>query len=154
MRFLKYAMYAVRQIQYDYLRQPRIKGLIGEQEVRQKFNKQELIINDVNTPLPHKAQIDHIVINEKGVLVIETKNYSGIIRGRAGDRFWYQYVGDKKNAFLNPLIQNRYHIDCLIQIFPEYSETFRSIVVFTDKAKLYISGISNVTKLSFLNKHI
>jgi|GEM_PF-3321840 len=57
-------MYGVRQIQYDYLRQPRIKGLIGEQEVRIKLKKQELIINDVNTPLPNKAQIDHIVLNE------------------------------------------------------------------------------------------
>ena len=154
MGFLKYVMYGVRQIQYDYLRQPRVKGLIGEQQVRNTLKTQRLIINDLTTNEPHKAQIDHIVINEKGVLVIETKNYSGIIRGRAHDRFWYQYVGDKKNAFLNPLIQNQYHIDCLINIFPEYSESFRSIVVFTDKAKLYISGISNVTKLSMLNKHI
>ena len=154
MGFLKYAMYAVRQIQYDYLRQPRIKGLIGEQEVRLKLKNQKLIINDVNTNLPHKAQIDHIVINEKGVLVIETKNYSGVIKGRAGDRYWYQYVGDKKNAFLNPIIQNQYHVDCLSEIFPEYGGAFRSIVVFTDKASLYISGTYNITKLNMLNEYI
>jgi hypothetical protein len=63
MGFLKYVMYGVRQIEYDYLRQPRVKGLIGEQKVRKKLNKQEFIINDINTSLPHKAQIDHIVIH-------------------------------------------------------------------------------------------
>ena len=41
------------------------------------------------------TQIDHILINEYGVFVIETKNYKGVVYGTEGKNYWKQYLKNK-----------------------------------------------------------
>lgn len=51
------------------------------------------------------SQIDHIVINKRGIFVIETKNYSGMIYGTENQLEWTQVLnyGKVKNHFYNPI---------------------------------------------------
>jgi len=68
-----------------------IKGAAGEANVAlgsllslppSKYTR----FNDVTLPLPGgTAQIDHVFVSRFGVFVIETKNWSGWIFGRALD---------------------------------------------------------------------
>ena len=59
-------------------------------------------------------QIDHILIRENGIFVIETKNHFGKITGLEDDSYWkktYPYKGRvKTETFHNPLKQNQSHI--------------------------------------------
>ena len=59
-------------------------------------------------------QIDHILIRNNGIFVIETKNYYGEIKGKEDDSFWTRSFfakGKIKTAsFHNPLKQNQSHI--------------------------------------------
>ena len=59
-------------------------------------------------------QIDHILIRNNGVFVIETKNYFGKITGQEEDSYWkktFPVKGRiKVEAFHNPLRQNQSHI--------------------------------------------
>ena len=59
-------------------------------------------------------QIDHILIRENGIFVIETKNHYGRITGLEDDSYWkktYPYKGRIKiETFHNPLKQNQSHI--------------------------------------------
>ena len=59
-------------------------------------------------------QIDHILIRENGVFVIETKNYYGNITGLEDDSYWKKsfFVKGKikTETFHNPLKQNQSHI--------------------------------------------
>ena len=59
-------------------------------------------------------QIDHILIRENGIFVIETKNHFGKITGLEDDSYWkktYPYKGRIKiETFHNPLKQNQSHI--------------------------------------------
>lgn len=59
-------------------------------------------------------QIDHILIRENGIFVIETKNHFGRITGLEDDSYWkktYPYKGRIKiETFHNPLKQNQSHI--------------------------------------------
>ena len=59
-------------------------------------------------------QIDHILIRENGIFVIETKNHFGRITGLEDDSYWkktYPYKGRvKTETFHNPLKQNQSHI--------------------------------------------
>lgn len=66
-----------------------------------------IVSNNGNT-----TQIDHIVINPRGVFVIETKNYSGEIYGSENQREWTQVLayGNVKNKLYNPLKQNATHV--------------------------------------------
>ncbi|MCL2637235.1 MAG: NERD domain-containing protein [Oscillospiraceae bacterium] len=68
-----------------------------------------------NLPVSYKksrSEIDMLLIGERGLLIIEVKNHSGIIIGDAGDDFWIQRkkYREGKNAekkIINPLIQLR-----------------------------------------------
>lgn len=56
-------------------------------------------------------QIDHIFISRRGVFIIETKNYSGMIFGKENQENWVQVLayGNVKNKFYNPVKQNETH---------------------------------------------
>lgn len=82
------------------------------------------------------TQIDHILLSKKGVLVIETKNYSGWIFAETEDMTWTQVTGQSKNTFQNPLRQNYKHwlaVQSVLGFLPQ--EVMQSIVVFTGKAQ-------------------
>ncbi|MEC2745716.1 nuclease-related domain-containing protein, partial [Bacillus cereus] len=66
---------------------PKWKGKAGEKLVKRILSKLDsqsyCVLHDVtvNTEYGDTTQIDHIVIAETGVFVIETKNYEGWIYG-------------------------------------------------------------------------
>ena len=102
---------------YSILRTPKMKGIIGERKVRREIGKTKegirYVLNDVLFDTDNKScQIDHIVINENGVFVIETKNYSGRVYGTDQQHEWTQVLkyGKVKNKFYSPVKQNQTHI--------------------------------------------
>ena len=116
-------------------------GTIGEDEIDRIL--QTLDPNDyivlrnlilLNNNTTH--QIDHVVVSNYGIFVIETKNYSGYVKGSDKYRKWVQFIGKKKYFFLNPIIQNYGHIKALEAFYPEYASYFVPIVCFTDKTNL------------------
>lgn len=46
------------------------------------------------------SQIDNILISQKGIFVIETKNYSGWIFENEKSKYWTQTIYNKKVSFL------------------------------------------------------
>lgn len=121
-----------------------IKGEIGEVQVNRALsalNVQDyhLISNIIiKKPDGSSSQIDHLVVSKYGIFVIETKNYSGVIIGSENDYKW-QHIFNKfsKFKFLNPIIQNKGHIEALKQILPGYADNiYRSIIVFTGNANI------------------
>jgi hypothetical protein len=59
------------------------------------------------------SQIDHLVISPYGLFVIETKNYSGEIKGKRNDNNWL--VNNRFKMF-NPLRQNYGHMKAIESI--------------------------------------
>lgn len=114
-----------------------IQNIIGEDIEGKQYSIHNLLFE---TAKNNTCQIDHIVINENGIWVIETKNYSGKILGSENQQNWTQVssYGNEKRQFYNPIKQNQAHIYHL----SEYLKTkniFHNIVVFLPKA-----DISNV----------
>ncbi|MBP7654427.1 NERD domain-containing protein [Candidatus Dependentiae bacterium] len=93
----------------------------GENEVAKSLEvylpQKDYIINDILIEsCGNKAQIDHLVINENGLFVIETKNYIGEISGDAKDDKVKQTKINGTHKFVtNPVLQNRRHCDVLKQ---------------------------------------
>jgi hypothetical protein len=84
------------------------------------------------------AQIDHVVVDPQGIVLVETKTLHATIMGREADSHWTACYGKGRNKrFQNPLAQNRYHESILlnasskagVRILPDY---FTSLVVFVD----------------------
>lgn len=122
-------------------------GSIGEYRVQKEIEKLEKfspgkfkVFHDLYIPKKDgsSSQIDHILLSEQGLFVIETKNYSGWIFGDESSKYWTQVIYKRKEKFLNPIWQNKGHIKALKGwLGEEYSHIpIYSIVVFTPRAQL------------------
>lgn len=114
----------------------RFKGWRGETVTRRSFlGKLDPAIyrchHDLYLPRPDgkgTTQVDHVVVSEFGLFVIETKNLSGWIFGRAGDASWTQQVYRKRQRFQNPLHQNKLHVRALQKYLALPASVFYPVV--------------------------
>ena len=116
---------------------PKQKGKRGEKAVARRLRRglpdEYRILNDVYMPLPDgtTTQIDHIVVSQYGVFVVETKTYSGWIFGDEKSREWTQSIYRKKSRFQNPMRQNYRHICALADNLGIDKSYFTGVVAFT-----------------------
>lgn len=83
------------------------------------------------------TQIDHIIVSQYGIFVIETKNYKGWIFGNERQEKWTQIVkGGKKFQFYNPIRQNYGHIKTLSDLLQLDLSYFHGIVWFGPDSEL------------------
>ena len=82
------------------------------------------------------SEIDLVYITQKGIFVIESKNYSGWIFGDENSQYWTQSLPNKqKNRFYNPIRQNRTHIKWLKEYLG--GDVFcYSLIVFSERCEL------------------
>ena len=126
------------------------KGQFGEwiviEEIKASLPKdEEYLMNDITRELGRgTTQIDHILISVYGVFVIETKHMAGWIFGNPRQKFWTQIFPTSKYRFLNPLRQNRIHIDALRKVTGFPGHYFVPLVVFTAQCELKTEMPENV----------
>lgn len=84
-----------------------------------------------------KAEIDLILLHEKGIYVFESKNFTGWIYGSQNANYWLQTFKQSKYKFYNPIRQNETHIKALISLLHLTKENKpNSYIVFGDEATL------------------
>ena len=116
---------------------PKQKGIRGERCVARRLRNglppEYLILNDLYLPLPDgtTTQIDHVIVSQFGIFVVETKTYAGWIFGEANSAKWTQSIYRKKSSFQNPLRQNYKHICALADNLGISKDYFHNIVAFT-----------------------
>ena len=101
------------------------------------------------------TQIDHILITQNGILVIETKHYSGWLFANENQKYWTQVIYKVKNKFQNPLRQNYKHV-CAVQALLEFipKEDIKGVVIFTGDAKFKTERPKGVIRLKELKSYI
>ena len=82
------------------------------------------------------TQVDHVALVNGVILVVETKNYSGWIRGTANQAQWTQSLagGRVKIKFQNPLRQNHCHLKAVETVVGTAADVV-GIVVFVGAAE-------------------
>ena len=121
---------------------PQIKGSIGESRVSNTLRylpPDYIPMHDImiKNSKGKTSQIDHLILSEYGLFVIETKNYKGWIFGNEKLEYWTQVIYKEKNKFRNPIKQNWSHIYALKNILSSYKQIkYFPIVVFTGSANL------------------
>lgn len=137
----------------DYDR--RLAGVAGELKIRTFVERRYgNSLHDIY--LPSKSgvtQIDHIILAGGAFVVIETKNYGGLILGDEKGHKWTQVMagGNSRNAFMNPIHQNGGHVLAVrMAIGDEASVPVRNLVVFVGDAKFGRLLPENVIVLSDL----
>lgn len=133
---------------YFQFNQAKIKGKIGEGVVSfilKSLPDEYFLFNNVYLKINNKsAQIDHVVISEYGIFVIETKNYKGWIFGSEDSEYWTKNMYGRKYRFYNPIKQNETHVRILQKILGVSKDAFFPIVVFLNRVSLFCSTNSTV----------
>ncbi|MCU5025091.1 NERD domain-containing protein [Bacillus cereus] len=120
---------------------PKWKGKAGEKLVKRILSKLDpksyFVLHNITvyTEYGDTTQIDHIVIAETGVFVIETKNYEGWIYGSEKAARWTQGILRKKSSFQNPFRQNYKHIKAIEWVMEQQLPCI-SIAAFHPKCSL------------------
>ena len=100
------------------------------------------------------TQIDHILITQNGIIVIETKHYSGWLFANEKQKQWTQVIFKMKTKFQNPIFQNKKHVQAvqkLLDFVPK--EQIQSLIVFTGDAEFKTEIPQGVIKLSQLESY-
>ena len=138
----------------------KVKGYVGEKLVSKRLSKlnkrkYKVINNLLLKTSKGTTQIDHIVISQYGLFVIETKNYKGIITGNEYDDSWNQILFNNKEVLRNPIKQNNGHIKALKDVVPTLRyRKINSIILFTKRSKLKVNTETIVTYYNKVNKVI
>jgi DNA-directed RNA polymerase subunit RPC12/RpoP len=133
-----------------FFRTPWGKGIIGEFLVntatKLKLNKDEYhLIKNVTLPTEDgTTQIDHIIVSEYGIFVVETKNMKGWIFGDEKQKFWTQKIYKHTNKFQNPLHQNYKHIITIQNTLNIDQDKIFSVIVFTGDSRFKTKMPENV----------
>lgn len=116
-----------------------------------KTNKAHVLNNVTLSYRDGTTQIDHILITQNGILVIETKHYSGWLFANENHKHWTQVIFKVKNKFQNPIIQNKKHVNAVRQLLDFIpNDLVQSLVVFTGDAKFKTDIPHGVIKLNQL----
>jgi hypothetical protein len=140
--------------------QPKIKGYLGEKAVSNRLSKLDQskykVINNLMLQVGNKTtQIDHIVVSNYGIFVIETKNYQGWIIGNEYDDYWKQVIYKRKEKLYNPIKQNYGHVMALKEVLKNFIDlNYISIVTFTTNADLKVTTKTDVIYTTKLLKTI
>ena len=127
------------------------KGITGEFLVhisaKINLNKYEYhVLRNVTLPTEDgTTQIDHIIVSEYGVFVVETKNMKGWIFGDPHQRTWTQKIYKHTNKFQNPLHQNFKHVETLKSTLGLNDQQIFSVVVFVGDSTFKTAMPENVT---------
>lgn len=122
------------------------KGKFGEYLTYKKLKPYEELGNKFlfNLYIPttdnKTTELDLVMITQKGIMVFESKNYSGWIFGDEKSRMWMQTLPNGrgksyKSQFFNPILQNKGHINNLKRILNEDIPIF-SIITFSERCTL------------------
>ncbi len=135
---------------YFYLRSPSFKGAVGEKRVnvslRTLLNAEVYtLLADLTLPTKNgTTQIDHVVLSQYGIFVIETKNMSGWIFGSADQSRWTQVFRKHKTRFQNPLRQNYHHVKVIEELLGVKTHNLHNVVAFVGSAELRTEMPPNV----------
>jgi hypothetical protein len=94
----------------------RAQGKIGEMTVRAGLDSCTYrAIHNACLPNGERGwtEIDHLLLTEDGIVVVETKTFTGQIFGRPSEPQWTQKLGRRSIKIPNPIRQNYGHVQAL-----------------------------------------
>lgn len=109
--------------------------ILGRRKAPEALVLNDLLFDGVDTT----TQVDHILIDRFGLLLVETKSYAALMRGTSDDRTWTAcYKGGARRQMPNPLRQNEGHRDKLLRTLQQHG--FRLDRTYTQSVVVFAQG--------------
>ena len=138
----------------------KIIGKAGEFWVKRELKKLDkqiyYVINNVTIMTNNFThQIDHIVVSQYGIFVIETKQYNGYITGSKYEYKWIRHVRGKKYEYTNPIRQNYGHVKSISELLNiDESNLYNLVYIPSKYVKLNIKHDEELLRPGYLYKTI
>lgn len=100
-------------------------------KLRKKYGVNRVFQNVLIPRAGVTTEIDVLLLTEKGIVVIEAKDYSGIIYGDEDSQSWAEYISGHKYNFPNPVMQNTGHVRALAEYLGVDPSEVWSLIVFS-----------------------
>ncbi|MBO0711995.1 MAG: NERD domain-containing protein [Acetobacteraceae bacterium] len=112
-------------------------GGLGEALVRAELEKLgwPMLSNVVLARNGWSVEIDHLVRAPDAIVVIETKTLSGVVRGEPDAECWFQQTRSGVRRFLNPLVQNKAHMEAVRAVIENPAVSLRGLVVSAGRSR-------------------
>lgn len=142
------------------IKTPWFKGFIGELiinfTIKLRLDKKNYrLLKNVTFPTEDgTTQIDHILVSQYGLFVIETKNMQGWIYGSNQQKQWTQKNFKHTNKFQNPLHQNYKHTKTLASCLDIPDSKIFSVIVFVGDCEFKTDMPENVMFAGRLIRYI
>ena len=134
------------------------QGEAGVRKLLTKYCRESTAHVLNNITLEHNdgtTQIDHILVTQNGILVIETKHYSGWLFANEKQKQWTQVLYKIKHKFQSPIFQNKKHVQVVRQLLDFIpKEQIQSLVVFTGDAEFKTEIPHGVIRLDQLVEYV
>ena len=94
--------------------------------IRQVLNEKDTLLNNVKISVDdNETEIDNIIINNRGIFIIEVKNYRGVLYGNEDDYEWTKVKESSggnlyQNTVKNPIKQTKRQVYILAQFLKQY----------------------------------
>ncbi len=130
------------------IRLPAIRGKQGEAVVAMRLKElpksEYAVFNNLLIQRgEYSSQIDHVVVSEYGIFVIETKNYKGWIYGGEYSEHWTQNIWGNKYQLYNPILQNQGHVNALKYYLNRRDLPLFPVVTFSSRANVMVRTKEN-----------
>jgi hypothetical protein len=123
--------------------------------VKRHFHRPHKILHHVTLPTrTGTTEIDHIIVADTGIFIIEAKHYHGMIFGSPDDLKWTQVLYRTRRRFQNPIRQNFGHLKAVRSLCHFPDENFIPLVVFTGSATIKTDPGPGVIRLSALGEFL
>lgn len=130
---------------------PSRKGRIGEYityDLLDRIPGEKRLLHNIYIPKADgtTTEIDCLLIHQKGLFVMESKNYKGYIYGSRNDSQWTQVLRKNRHySFYNPILQNNGHIKNLLTYLSyQTQDRYRKIPVYS---MIVFSDTADITKV-------
>lgn len=115
------------------------------------------ILRNLILPKPKAgtSEIDILVLNPKGIVCLECKNYNAKVSGNYNDKYWKaEYTKSNVIDFYSPVLQNLNHVRTLEKLNLGFK--IHNLVVFNDNAVLSdeVFKNKNVVKLKYVSNQL
>lgn len=136
-------------------------GLAQEIEIGERLasiDENSKIFHNVLLEVKGKTtQIDLLYLCERGLFVIESKNYRNtVITGELNHKMWKKWTSCGYKNFFSPVMQNKKHISVIGKLFGLANpyDLCSSVIVFPDSTNISDINDNSVIGLSNLQNHI
>lgn len=119
------------------------------EELKKCCKDHQIVINNlIIKGVISTTQIDHIVINPRGIFVFETKNLLGKLYGDTTSEHWTQISLDNdEKSIRNPIIQNENHVKNIKKIIKDYDIYSYVILVKYDSNNIFLDNVISLDDL-------